>query len=418
MRLNGEINLPGDKSISHRAIMLNSVAYGSAKIYNFLNSEDCLATMNCFKQLGVNIKMYPNYVEVIGNGYEGLKKPNDVINCLNSGTTARLMMGILHGLPFETTLIGDESLSKRPMKRVVKFLDVLGSKIELTSNNYLPAVIKSTIVKNGRIDLDVSSAQVKSACILAALKHQEQTVIKELDYSRNHTELMLKYLGCDIEVNGLEIAVSGKNKLKCKDIYVPGDISSSAFFIVAALIVQNSEIIIRNCGINETRTGILKVLDMIGANYEILNKRIICNEEVGDLLITYTKDLKPFVIEKSLIPLLIDEIPVLALLATQIDGISYIKDASELRIKETDRIKVTTSELNKLGAHITETSDGMIINGYTKLSGNAVDSFDDHRMSMMLKVARLITDNMEIKNANCDKISYPNFEIDLMKLIK
>lgn len=418
MKLIGEVNIPGDKSISHRAIMLNSIAYGKAKIYNFLFSDDCITTINIFKNLGVKIIIEDKFILVHGNGYESLKKSKQVLNCNNSGTTARLLLGILTGLPFESELTGDISLVKRPMKRVTKQLKLLNGNIELTNDNNLPAKVLISNVTNNNIKLDVSSAQVKSAIILCALKNKERTIITEKEQTRNHTELMLKYMDADISTKGLNIYVSGKNKLKAKDVYIPGDISSATFFIVSCLIVPNSEITIKNCGLNETRGGILKVLDNIDAFYKIINKHKMCNELVGDIKIKYTKNLKPFKICESLVPNLIDEIPVLALLATQIEGTSIIKDAKELRVKESDRINVTVSQLNKLGANIVELDDGMVISGKTKLHKNEVDTFNDHRISMMLKVAKLLCCDLKIKNSECDKISYPNFENDLNNLIK
>lgn len=418
MRLKGTIQLPGDKSISHRAIMLSSIGYGEAKISNLLISEDTKATIQIFRDLGVPIVDKQDYMHVIGSGFEGLNEVESKLDCLNSGTTARLLMGLLSGLSKSYTLIGDDSLSKRPMMRVVKHLKLLGGQVELSNHNYLPASIKPAALYANEVYLDVSSAQVKSAVLLAALKNKETTIVHELQKSRNHTELMLKYLGCDLEVNGLTIKISGKNRLVNRDLTVPGDISSAAFFIVATLINPLSEIIIKNCGINETRIGILKILDQIGADYELLNKREIGYEPVADIRVCYTPILKPIYIEKTLIPDLIDEIPILTLLATQIKGTSIIKDASELRVKETDRIKAVTTELKKLGAKIEETHDGMIIQGGYPLSPALTKSYGDHRISMMLKVARLLIGSFKIEGDQADFVSYPHFESDLASLLK
>ncbi|ERJ12793.1 3-phosphoshikimate 1-carboxyvinyltransferase [Haloplasma contractile] len=414
----GTIQIPGDKSISHRALMLNAIAHGKAIIKNFLRSEDCLATLSILRELGVSILDYGNYIEIKGKGFSGLRKTAQLLDCKNSGTTARLMMGILSGLPFESVLTGDESLQKRPMARVSEPLSLFGSNITLHKQNYLPATIKPTRVHASDYRLKVSSAQVKSALILVALKNTTRSTIVEKGESRNHTELMLQHMGADLSVKGRQITVSGINKLICQDIDVPGDLSSAAFFIIAALIVPGSKIIIKQVGVNPTRTGLLTVLDHIHANYKRVNERYSGRELIADLEITYTEDLKPFTINKELVPLLIDEIPILALLATQIDGVSIIKDACELRVKESDRIHAVVSQLNKLGASINETEDGMIIKGKTTFMSGEVESFHDHRISMMLKVARLLVDELIIHNHNCDTISYPNFEEDLKQLLK
>lgn len=417
MRLYGEVSLPGDKSISHRAIILSSIGYGKARITNFLISQDTLATVEIMKILGTRIEFIHEDVLVYGRGFNGLKKTEESLNCFNSGTTVRLLMGALSGLSFQTKLIGDKSLSKRPMKRVSKHLEKLGVNILLKDKNYLPANIVPSKVHGNEIYLDVASAQVKSAVILSALHCCESTKIHEINQTRNHTELMLSYFGADIKCNQLEIEVSGNNRLIAKDIDVPGDISSAAFFIVATLITPDSEVLIKNCGLNETRMGIIQVLDLIDADYMIINKKTISNEKRGDLIIKYTKNLKPMELSGTLIPLLIDEIPILALLATQIEGTSIIKDAHELRVKETDRIKACASELNKLGANVLETDDGLIIQGKTVLKKARVNTYFDHRMSMMFKVARLICEGLQI-DYPCDAISYPKFENDLSKLMK
>lgn len=419
MKLTGSIKLPGDKSLTHRAIMFNSISEGTAVIKNPLLAADTLATLNIFKSLGVKIEQLHHQLIIHGQGWQGLKTPNDPLDCQNSGTTARLLLGLLSGIPWQypIQLIGDASLSKRPMKRVVKHLQPFLAQISLTMDQYLPAIIHPCTLKAGKVALDVPSAQVKSACLLASLKSPETSIIKENQLTRNHTELMLKYLGCDLTVDGLTIQISGKNPLIARDFIVPGDISSAAFFIVAALIVPNSEITLCGCGINPTRTGILEVLDAIGADYEILNRQEYGFEPVGDLHIRYTPNLKPFAITETMIPRLVDEIPILALLATQIAGVSTISGASELRIKESDRLKATTVELSKLGAKMTETADGLIIQGKTALRANACDAHHDHRLSMMLQVARLIAGDFAILGEDCYQISYPNFPKDLAKLI-
>lgn len=418
MRLQGTINLPPDKSITHRAFFIASIAQGRTRIINPLFAEDTLTTLKILAQLGVDVKKTKEEIEINGKGISNLREAQKALDCGNSGTTARLLMGLLTGLPYEYTLIGDASLSKRPMKRVVSPLSLLNSKIILTNDDYLPAKILPTTVKSNTVSLPTSSAQVKSAIMLAALKCTEETVLYLSGASRNHTELMLSYYGADISFSDQVIKISGKNELQGREITIPGDISSAAFFIVASLIVPDSEIILSNCGLNPTRTGILTVLNQIGAYYEILNQRIVNNELVGDVLIRFTKTLQPFIIGGDLIPLLIDEIPILALLATQIPGTSIIKDAKDARVKESDRLRNTYLNLRKLGCQIEELPDGFVITGKTELQSNVVDSFNDHRLSMMLKVAKLLNHNIEILNDECDKISYPNFEKDLSKLVK
>lgn len=418
MRLQGMLNLPPDKSITHRALLVGSIALGKTRIINPLISEDTLTSLKIIEQLGVTVYKTPEEIIIDGKGFSNLKNVLELLDCANSGTTARLLMGLLTGLPYEYTLVGDASLSKRPMQRVQFPLSALGGRIILTNDEYLPARILPAEVIASKINLNTSSAQVKSAVMLAALKSNEETVVNLPSSSRNHTELMLEYFGADITYTDKLIRISGKYPLEGRNVYIPGDISSASFFIVAAVIIPDSEIILANCGLNPTRTGILRVLEQIGAHYEILNLRTLNNELIGDLLIRYTPNLQPFTIGGDLIPLLIDEIPILALLATQIEGTSIIKDAQEARIKESDRLKNTYLNLKKLGCHIEESENGLIITGKSKLQANLVDSFCDHRLSMMLKIAKLLNPNIEILNADCDKISYPNFVEDLSKLVK
>lgn len=418
MKLHGEIKLPGDKSITHRALMIGAMCEGDVIVNNPLISEDIMASINILIALGIEVKQYNDHLIICGKGIMGFTKPKIRLNCFNSGTTARLLLGLLTGYDFDAVLIGDKSLSKRPMRRVVKHLQVLNSNILLKEENYLPAHILPTNICANQIKLDVSSAQVKTAVMLAALKSKKTTTIYELTKSRDHTERLLAYLGCDISVKGLEIKLSGKNELKPLAISVPGDFSAAAFFIVATLITPGSEILIKACGLNSTRSGIFTVLKQIDANIKIFNQKTVNNEISGDILIKYQDKLKPFLIDGALVPLLIDEIPILALLATQIDGISIIKSASELRVKESDRIKVTTEVLSLLNADVRELKDGLIISGKTRLKPQVVNTYNDHRISMMLKVARLICEDLIIINSDCDKISYPEFENDLRILMK
>lgn len=417
MRLEGDIKVPGDKSITHRALIINAVSIGDAKIYNYLNSEDILTTIKVLKSLGVDITIKNNYITIKGKGFEGLKAPKTFLDCQNSGTTARLLIGLLSGLDFTSVIVGDKSLSKRPMRRLTKHLNTLNGRILLTNEDYLPAKILPSKIKANEVFLDISSAQIKSAVMLAALKSDKETIIHQKSQSRNHTEILLNYLGCDIETVGLMIKISGKKPLSAKDVFVPGDLSSASFFIIAALIIPNSKIIIRDCLLNPTRLGIIQVLKQIGANIEIFNKKANALELSGDILVQYTKDLQPFTIDKELVPLLIDEIPILTLLATQINGTSIIKDAKELRVKETDRISTLYKNLTILGAKVSELDDGLVIQGKTPLKPGVVNTYHDHRLSMMLKVAKLLVNDLIIENDDCDRISYPNFENDLNKLL-
>jgi 3-phosphoshikimate 1-carboxyvinyltransferase len=325
-------------------------------------------------------------------------------------------MGLLSGLPLgPITLKGDASLELRPMQRITKHLLPLGCQFLLKQDQFLPALILPSKLTPAKVTLEVASAQVKSAVILAALKSSKTTTIIESLQTRNHTELLLQAMGCELSVEGNTITVSGKHPLKAQNIVIPGDLSSAAFFIVAALIVPGSEINIKNCGINPTRTGILTVLDQIGADYQLKDRRYFGKELVCDLVVRYTNQLKPFVIGQDLVPLLIDEIPILTLLATQITGDSIITGALELRVKETDRITAVKTELSLLGAKIDELPDGLTIHGPTKLRPGTVNSYQDHRLSMMLKVARLLTD-LKIIGSDADAISYPNFEADLAQI--
>lgn len=417
MALIGTIHLPGDKSITHRALMLSSIAKGPNRILRPLKSEDTRATLTILRQLGVRIEEDGEDYIVYGQG-NVLKESDLPLECQNSGTTARLLLGLLSGREGTYTLRGDHSLSKRPMLRVVKHLRALGASIDLTNENYLPTTILPSQLKATPIKLEVASAQVKSAVILAGLNQKEPLSIEEYGDSRDHTEQMIQFFEGDLKKVGKTITISGKKELLAKDIFVPGDLSSAAFFIVGALILPESEILIKNCGLNRTRTGLLDVLKQTGASIEILNYNDQNGEAVGDLRVRYTKDLTPFSINKTLVPRVIDEIPILSLLATQIEGTSTIRGAEELRVKETDRIASVYSELTKLGANCVEYPDGLDIKGSTYLNCAEVKTYHDHRMSMMLKIAELITGGLEIDDRTVDRISYPQFETDLNRLLK
>ena len=414
--LKGSFELIGDKSISHRAVMFSSISKGHNKISNFLMGEDCLSTISCFRKMGVDIQIDGKDVYVKGNGLYGLQKPKEILDVGNSGTTIRLMMGILAGNKFDATLIGDNSIAKRPMKRVTDPLRLMGCNIEGKDDaNYTPIKIYGGDLKAIDYHMPVASAQVKSALILASLYANDTSFIYEKVKSRNHTEIMLKSFGADINVENLKISVNPVNELFSQDIYVPGDISSAAFIIVSALITKGSEVIIKNVGLNETRTGIIDVVKNMNGNIEIINERLVGGELVGDLLVRYTRDLCATTIDKDIIPRLIDEIPVIAVLATQAEGITIIKDAQELKVKESNRIKSMVENLKILGADIEELEDGMIIKGKSKLNGGKIKTFKDHRIAMAFSTLNLISDEkIKLDDEDCINVSFPGY-FDLIK---
>ncbi|MBT2726278.1 3-phosphoshikimate 1-carboxyvinyltransferase [Bacillus sp. ISL-75] len=417
--LNGKITIPGDKSISHRSVMFGSIAYGETKITNFLPGEDCLSTISCFRKLGVTIEESDNQLRIIGKGFEGLTEPTEVLDVGNSGTTIRLLMGILAGRPFFSSLVGDESIGKRPMTRVTNPLSEIGARIDgRKDGSFTPISIRGGELKPVNYHLPVASAQVKSALILAGLQAEGQSIIIEPEETRDHTERMIKKFGGEIHKDNQNIMVKGGQKLTATSIHVPGDISSAAFFLVAGAVIPDSEIVLKNVGLNPTRTGIIEVMKKMGADLEIVQNDETSFEPFGDLIIK-TSSLKGTVIEGDLIPKLIDEIPIIALLATQAEGTTIIKDAEELKVKETNRIDTVVNELKKLGAKIEATEDGMIIYGKSVLSGGKVSSHGDHRIGMMLAIAALLCENeAELVNPEAISVSYPNFFAHLNSLIK
>lgn len=417
--LHGIIKVPGDKSISHRSIIFGSIATGTTTVTNFLDGEDCMRTINAFKEMGVPIQKNGSNITIEGTGLSGLIEPKKELDFGNSGTTTRLMLGLLAGLPFNTTIYGDASLSKRPMNRVVAPLRLMGANIDgEQQGNYLPLTINGTTLNSIEYDLPVKSAQVKSALLLAGLHSENTTVVREKSPTRNHTESMLQAFGANIETDGYTTSISKASDLHGCHVEVPGDISSAAFFIVAACMVPGSEIILKDVGLNETRTGIIDVVLQMGAKLTIQNERIVGGEKIGDILINGSQ-LTGVTIEGDTIPRLIDEIPILALLATQADGETIIKDAQELKVKETDRLLAVSENLSQLGADVTPTDDGMIIKGNTKLKGGSFNSFDDHRIAMMGIIASLVTEeNVVVDNIDCINISYPNFINDLHSILK
>ncbi|MDZ5574541.1 3-phosphoshikimate 1-carboxyvinyltransferase [Enterococcus cecorum] len=415
-QLNGQIEVPADKSISHRSIMFGAIAKGTTTVKNFLRGEDCLSTLNGFKELGVPIEDDGQTITIQGVGFEGLKPALGPIDLGNSGTSIRLMMGILAGTNFQTTLFGDEYLNRRPMQRVMAPLNQMGAHlVGFENTQYPPISIQGAKLSPITYEMPVASAQVKSAIIFAALQAQGTSTIIEKEPSRNHTEQMIKQFGGEIEVSGKTIRVTGPQQLTGQEVIVPGDISSAAFFIVAAAILKNSQVVLKNVGINPTRTGILDVLEAMGGTFE-LSEIDEANESATITVSSST--LKSNTIQGADIPRLIDELPIIALLATQAEGTTIIKDAQELKVKETNRIDATCEELQKLGANIEPTDDGMIIHGPVQLHGGKVSSRGDHRIGMMLQIAALLTEEIvELDKAEAVAVSYPHFFEDLASLI-
>ncbi|MGB9809521.1 MAG: 3-phosphoshikimate 1-carboxyvinyltransferase [Caldanaerobacter sp.] len=406
--LKGVISVPGDKSISHRAIMIGSIAEGLTEVENFLVAKDTLSTVECMRKLGVDIEVEGNRVKVYGKGLY-LSKNSEILDVGNSGTTIRLLMGILAGQEFETILTGDDSIKRRPMGRVIVPLTLMGAKIEAREGNFAPVKIRGGKLRGIEYKMPIASAQVKSSIMLASLYAEGMTVIEEPTLSRNHTELMLQNFGAKIKIDGKKIFCYPGSKLKGQKIIVPGDISSAAYFIVAASLLSNSEVIIKDVNVNPTRTGIINVLRDMGGNIQLINERYVNNEKVADIVIESSK-LKGIEIGGDLIPKLIDEIPIIAVAAVFAEGITVIKNAEELKVKESNRIKSMTSELGKMGAKIFETEDGMIIEGTGFLKGAEVESYNDHRVAMSLWIAGLLAEGRTIiKKAECVDISYPDF---------
>lgn len=409
-RLNGELRVPGDKSISHRSVIFSSMAKGTSYISNFLTGEDCLRTVEAFRLMGVEIEQKEDQLIVHGNGISHLKEPVQPINFGNSGTTARLMSGVLAGLPLFTTAFGDESLSKRPMDRVVVPLTEMGAEITGRNNHsLLPLAFKGRKLKGTRHELKVKSAQVKSALILAGMLGEGETEVVELGETRNHTEMLLPEFGVQLKIKGRSITIEGGQELQASNIKVPGDISSAAFFIVAASITQGSDLLIRDVGLNSTRDGVVRAMKQMGADIQTHVHTHVGSEPVGDIRIRGGL-LKGITLKGDLIPNLIDEIPILALAATQAEGETVIKDAKELRFKETDRIEAVVQTLNSLGADVEGLDDGLIVKGKTPLKGGIIDSYGDHRIGMMGAIASLISEEpVIIQDKECINISYPTF---------
>lgn len=408
--LKGTLTVPGDKSISHRSVMFGAIAEGKTTVSGFLLGEDCLSTIDCFKKLGVKIDIDGTNVTIESNGIDAWDEPNEVLYTGNSGTTTRLMMGILAGTKLHTVMTGDASIGKRPMRRVADPLRKMGAQIAGRENGqFTPLAIQGTQLQAMDYTMPVASAQVKSAILLAGLRANGTTIVREKEVSRDHTERMLRQFGATVDVTDGVVSFEGGQKLTATHVNVPGDISSAAFFLVAGAIAPKSEIVLENVGINETRAGIIEVLQQMGANLEVKIDDEAAAEPTATLTIR-TSHLQGTTIGGATIPTLIDEIPVLALLATQANGKTIIRDAEELKVKETDRITAVVDELKKLGANIEATDDGMVIEGPTRLHGGKLRTYGDHRIGMMAAVAALITDGaVEIDDAECIAVSYPTF---------
>jgi 3-phosphoshikimate 1-carboxyvinyltransferase len=410
--LNGTITVPGDKSISHRSVMFGSMAQGKTTVENFLPGDDCLSTISCFSKLGVQIEQDGSRVTIHGKGLKGLKESSQILDVGNSGTTARLMLGILSGLPLHSVLIGDESIAKRPMKRVTGPLRDMGARIQGNQDgNFTPISIQGGNLRGMEYVSPVASAQVKSAILLAGLQAEGVTSVSEPSKSRDHTERMLRAFGVEVkEEDGCRVSVEGGQTLVSDlHIVVPGDISSAAFFLAAGAMVPNSKVTLTRVGLNPTRTGILDVLKNMGAELFYGNVVEDGPEPYADITVQ-TSSLKGVEISGDIIPRLIDEVPIIALMATQAEGTTVIKDAEELKVKETNRIDTVVNELKKLGADIDATEDGMIIKGKTPLHAGELDSYGDHRIGMMGAIASLIAEGVTtLNNDKAISVSYPSF---------
>lgn len=415
--LNGTIAIPGDKSISHRAVMFGSLAKGTTHITNFLSGADCLATIDCFRAMGVEIKQNGTEVTVHGNGLHGLKKPERQLDVGNSGTTTRLISGILSGQDFDVTLSGDESLNKRPMGRIMKPLSTMGADIQsVNGDGCAPLKINGKPLKAVHYDSPVASAQVKSAVLLAGIYADGKTSVTEPALSRNHTELMLQSFGVQVSSQGTTAEVTPPEEMTAVDIVVPGDISSAAFFIAAGLVTPDSCITLKQVGINPTRNGILKVCEAMGADLVLSNVKDDSGEPTADITVK-TSNLKGTEVGGELIPALIDEIPVIALMAAFAQGETVIRDAAELKVKESNRIDLTVDNLVKMGVDAEATEDGMIIRGGNPLKGASIHCKYDHRIAMTFSIAGINADGETvIEDAECVDVSYPTFYEQLQML--
>ncbi len=423
-KLFGKVCVPGDKSISHRALLLGAIAEGTTTINGLLPSEDPLSTAECLRAMGVKISPIKKgqTVHVEGVGLDGFKEPEVILDCGNSGTTMRLILGLLVGKKNRHfVLTGDKSLCRRPMERVGRPLRLMGGKVQGRSNgNLAPLSVTGQQLHGAVIGTPVASAQVKSAILLAALTAEGPTTVIEPAHSRDHTERMLRAFGAQIEIGGemgRHIHLTPGATLKSQSIVVPGDISSAAFWLVAGSLIPGSNLIVENVGLNPTRTGILDVLEQMGANIEVINVKDIAGEPVGDIQVMHTANLRPFNIDAEIIPRLVDEVPILTVAACYCEGVSKIKGASELRVKETDRLSVMTRQLRKMGANIEEHSDGLIVKGVSRLNGAELSSETDHRVAMSLGIASIVALNdSTMIGSDAASVSYPDFWNDLDRL--
>lgn len=415
--LKGSIRIPGDKSISHRAVMFGSLAKGTTTITNFLQGEDCLSTISCFRKMGIHIENHKDHVNIEGKGLHGLNCPDTVLDTGNSGTTTRLISGILAGQNFTSQLTGDTSIQSRPMNRIIKPLTQMNADIEsIKGNGCAPLRIHGRPLTGIHYSSPVASAQVKSCILLAGLYADSETKVTEPALSRNHTELMLSSFGASVTTEGTTASILPDPVLTGQRIHVPGDISSAAYFIAAGLMVPNSEICMKHVGINPTRDGILRVCKNMGGNIRLENVKTSGGELIADLIVN-TSSLHGTVIEGDIIPTLIDEIPILAVLAAFADGTTVIRNAEELKVKESNRLDLMVEGLKKMGVDIVGTEDGMIIHGGRPLHGAVIDSHLDHRIAMAFSIAALIADGTTtITRTACVDISYPDFYRDLFSL--
>lgn len=416
----GDIEVPGDKSMTHRAIILSSLAYGKSTIYKPLLGEDCIRTVEIFRLLGVEIDILEDKIEINSPGYKFFQTPHQVLYTGNSGTTTRLVAGLLCGLGIETVLSGDASIGKRPMDRIMKPLTLMNADISGVNNNYTPLIIKPAQIKGITYQMEVASAQVKSAILFASLFANEKTTISEIGITRNHTETMFEHYQIPITTNDktIELPENSIKHITATDFHVPGDISSASYFIVAGLITPGSDITIHNVGINPTRSGIIDIVTQMGGNITLFNQTN-GSEPTASIRVQYTPNMKPIHIEGELVPRAIDELPVIALLCTQANGTSIIKEAEELKVKETNRIDTTANMLNLLGFTLQPTSDGMIIHPSRLEQTATVDSFTDHRIGMMLAVTSLLTDDtLTIDQFDAVNVSFPGFLAKFKQLEK
>lgn len=410
-RLSGEITPPPDKSISHRAVMFSSIAKGKGVVRNFLRAQDTESTMEAFRALGIEIEDRGDTLVIHGRGLHGLTEAPDVIDCGNSGTTMRLLTGVLSANPFFSVLTGDDSLRSRPMKRIIKPLSLMGAHISGRDGNRLaPLAINGRELNPISYDMPIASAQVKSSILLAGLYTEGSTIVKEPARSRDHTERMLPAFGADLKTDGLTVTVRGNKELSSQEIDVPGDFSSAAFFMVAAIVIPGAEVLLKNVGINPTRTGLISVLQSMGADIRIMNTRSVSGEPVADIICRGTSGLKAVTVTGDMVPSLIDEFPVLCIAAAKAEGTTMIRGAEELRVKESDRIKAMATEIARMGVPVQEYPDGLDITGIDTLSGAEVSSHGDHRIAMSMAVAGLTAAGVTtIHGAHAVDISFPGF---------